>query len=146
MVEKTNISKMTKEEKKLISLKEAAQISGYSADYIGQLIRAGKITGKQVYINVAWMTTAEAVLNYKSKSKIEQNEKNIKNFFTRYKSKIGMEINIFQLFFQNFKSFLPIFLIVIISFILLSSSVLYFLFNKSQNDNTNSNQGETVSY
>lgn len=40
-------------EEKLISLKEAARISGYAPDYIGQLIRKGKIAGKQVYYNVA---------------------------------------------------------------------------------------------
>ncbi len=47
-----------------INLKEAAQITGYSADYIGQLIRAGKLEGKQVYSNVAWMTTREALEAY----------------------------------------------------------------------------------
>lgn len=47
-----------------ITLKEAAQITGYSADYIGQLIRAGKLEGKQVYSNVAWMTTREALEEY----------------------------------------------------------------------------------
>lgn len=47
-----------------ISLKEAAELSGYSADYIGQLIRRGKLPGKQVFSNVAWMTTEEAVIEY----------------------------------------------------------------------------------
>lgn len=48
----------------LINLKEAAALSGYSADYIGQLIRKGKLPGKQVYSHVAWMTTRDAVLAY----------------------------------------------------------------------------------
>jgi hypothetical protein len=52
----------------LITLKEAAEISGYAPDYVGQLIRKGKIYGKQVYFNVAWMTTREAVLSYIEKS------------------------------------------------------------------------------
>jgi hypothetical protein len=52
----------------LISLREAAKISGYSPDYIGQLIRSGKIPGKQVFSNVAWMTTEEAVLAHMAKS------------------------------------------------------------------------------
>ena len=52
-------------DKNLITLKEASKISGYSSDYIGQLVRSGKIPGKQVYYNVAWMTTASDVLNYK---------------------------------------------------------------------------------
>lgn len=55
---------MTNDPKKLISLKEAARISGYSSDYVGQLIRSGKLEGKQVFSNVAWMTTEEAVLKY----------------------------------------------------------------------------------
>jgi hypothetical protein len=55
---------MTEENKKLISLKEASKISGYSADYVGQLIRAGKIEGKQVFSNVAWMTTEDSIQKY----------------------------------------------------------------------------------
>jgi len=47
-----------------ITLKEAAALTNYSPDYIGQLIRAGKIKGEQVYNNVAWMTTEEEVLAY----------------------------------------------------------------------------------
>jgi len=56
---------MTKD--KFISLKEAAELSGYSSDYIGQLIRQGKLPGKQVFLNVAWMTTKEAVEEYMRK-------------------------------------------------------------------------------
>lgn len=57
-------------EKGYISLKEAAQLSNYSPDYIGQLIRAGKIRGEQVYSNVAWMTTEEEIDAYlKNKSR-----------------------------------------------------------------------------
>ena len=51
-------------EKKYISLKDAARISGYSSDYIGQLIRNGKLEGRQVFSNVAWMTTEEAIHTY----------------------------------------------------------------------------------
>ena len=54
--------------KKYITLKEAAKISGYSPDYIGQLIRQGKIVGKPVYCNIAWMTTEEAVQSYLKRS------------------------------------------------------------------------------
>ena len=52
------------QEKGYITLKEAAAISNYSADYVGQLIRAGKIEGEQVYSNVAWVTTEESVKEY----------------------------------------------------------------------------------
>ncbi len=54
---------------KHISLKEAAAISGYSPDYIGQLIRAGKLPGEQVFLNVAWVTTENAVRDYIESSK-----------------------------------------------------------------------------
>ncbi len=47
-----------------ITLRQAAELSGYSPDYIGQLIRKGKISGKQVYSNPVWMTTESEVLEY----------------------------------------------------------------------------------
>jgi hypothetical protein len=47
-----------------ISLREASAMSGYTPDYVGQLIRSGKLPGKQVFANVAWMTTEEAVRSY----------------------------------------------------------------------------------
>lgn len=47
-----------------ITLKEAAELSSYSPDYVGQLIRAGKIEGKQVYSNIAWVTTEESLRAY----------------------------------------------------------------------------------
>lgn len=49
-----------------ITLREAAALSNYSPDYIGQLIRRGKIRGEQVYSNVAWVTTEEEVRAYMS--------------------------------------------------------------------------------
>lgn len=52
------------QEKGYITLKEAADISHYSADYVGQLIRAGKIEGQQVYSNVAWVTTEASLREY----------------------------------------------------------------------------------
>lgn len=52
------------QEKGYITLKEAAKIADYSPDYIGQLIRSGKIRGEQVYANVAWVTTEEEIQSY----------------------------------------------------------------------------------
>jgi hypothetical protein len=52
---------------KYITLKEAAEISGYAPDYIGQLIRSGKLAGKQIYYNVAWVTTETALHEYLAK-------------------------------------------------------------------------------
>ncbi len=42
-----------------ISLKEAAQNSGYHSDYIGALVRSGKIAGKKV--GNRWMVSKEEV-------------------------------------------------------------------------------------
>lgn len=58
---------MTEQKEKYITLKEAAKISGYAPDYIGQLIRKGKLKGKQVYCTVAWMTTEDAIRGYSQK-------------------------------------------------------------------------------
>jgi hypothetical protein len=55
---------MKSKKDEFITLKEAAEISGYAPDYIGQLIRQGKIEGKQVFSNVAWVTTEEALRSY----------------------------------------------------------------------------------
>ena len=56
-------------QKDQISLKEAAEISGYTPDYLGQLIRSGKLQGEQVYLNVAWVTSETAVIEYMKKNK-----------------------------------------------------------------------------
>ena len=55
--------------KEHITLKEAAVLSGYSSDYLGQLIRKGKLAGEQVYSNVAWVTTEKDVMSYLQKTK-----------------------------------------------------------------------------
>ncbi len=52
-----------------ISLREAAAMSGYTPDYVGQLIRSGKLPGKQVFANVAWMTTEDAIRDYMGKKR-----------------------------------------------------------------------------
>jgi hypothetical protein len=58
-----------KETAHYITLKEAAKISGYTPDYLGQLIRKGKLEGKQIYLNVAWVTTEQALRNFLQKNK-----------------------------------------------------------------------------
>ena len=63
------MGKQKKTQSKYITLKEASQMTGYSPDYLGQLIRKGKLEGKQVYLNVAWMTTEDAVREYFEKNK-----------------------------------------------------------------------------
>lgn len=51
-------------DKSTITLKEASELSGYTPDYIGQLIRQGKLPGKQVFSSVSWVTTEDAILDY----------------------------------------------------------------------------------
>ena len=53
-------------EKGYITLREAAEFANYTPDYVGQLIRAGKIKGEQVYSNVAWVTTEDEIQAYLS--------------------------------------------------------------------------------
>ena len=50
---------------KKISLKQASKISGYSFDYIGQLIRTGKLKGKNIKTQVSWLVSKEEVERYK---------------------------------------------------------------------------------
>lgn len=61
--------------KTYMTLKEAAEKSGYSADYIGQLIRNGKLSGKQMYSGVAWVTTEDALNEYLKNSRGEKKSK-----------------------------------------------------------------------
>lgn len=52
---------------KLISLKQAVEISGYTQDYLGSLIREKKLKGKK--IGRDWFTTEEALKKYISTKK-----------------------------------------------------------------------------
>lgn len=118
-----------KSKEKWISLKEAAKISGYSADYIGELIRKGKIPGKQVYCNIAWTTRAEALLEYKEREKKRKESKsNLKDkaleFLKETKQKIFSELRVLKLFVKTFKYVLPIIIILILSF----SILLFYVF------------------
>lgn len=47
-----------------LTLKEAAELTEYTPDYLGQLLRAGKIEGRQVYSNVAWVTRESSLREY----------------------------------------------------------------------------------
>lgn len=82
-----------------ITLKEAAKISGYSADYIGQLIRKGKIRGRQVYTNIAWVTTEEDLRAYLSGQGLkEKKEKQLPAFLGRTLSHSGWPMRLMRLF------------------------------------------------
>lgn len=133
-------------DKKLISLKEASELSGYSSDYIGQLIRSGKIFGEQVYTGVVWMTTEDEVLSYKNKSKQKSvNKTKINNgFFAPLKKKLSIELSIFKIFFKTFKSAFILLFILILLIIFLFSYIL-FTINKSTTHKTElNNVGEVL--
>ena len=121
-------------EKALISLKDASKVSGYSSDYIGQLIRAGKIPGKQVCCTVAWMTTIDAVMAYKNKGKADAKLSFKEKLINRFRMLI-MELDIIKLFFKTFKYSFPLLLVIIISFSLLSFYIIYITLDKNIDNN-----------
>ena len=51
-------------DEKYISSKQAAKITGYSSDYVGQLCRLGKVRSKR--IGRDWMISERSILNYKN--------------------------------------------------------------------------------
>lgn len=81
--------------KKIISLNQAAQISGYTQDYLGYLMRNGEIKG--VKKGRVWFTTEEDVKDYLFKKKIRHNKIALSGFFspTRTKNIIIATIIIF---------------------------------------------------
>jgi hypothetical protein len=58
--------KMKYEEKKLISLRDASKATPYSSDYLGLLVRKGKLDGEK--IGGKWYTTREAMQEYIQKA------------------------------------------------------------------------------
>ncbi len=116
---------------KWIPLKKAAEISGYSPDYIGHLIRQGKIPGKQVYYNIAWMTTAEAILSYKQREQKRKNKTGFKektiDFFVETKQKFVWELGVMKMFCKTFRHVLPFIILLIISFSLLIFYIFFTL-------------------
>jgi len=80
-------------DKGYITLKEAAKIANYSPDYVGQLIRAGKIHGEQVYASTAWVTTPDEVLAYlENKQRIVSRAQWFKFTMLRMKSSIAVYV------------------------------------------------------
>lgn len=127
------------DEKNLISLKDAAKISGYSADYIGQLIRAGKIPGKQVCCTVAWMTTADAVMAYKNKGNANA-KLSLKEKFQNQSRMMVMEMDIIKLFFKTFRYSLPLLLAVFIIFLSLGFFTAYLIGQKTNLNSSTTNK------
>ena len=82
--------------KKIISLNQAAQFSGYTQDHLGFLIRKGEIRG--IKKGRAWFTTEEEIKNYLFKKKVRSNHFAISEFFSisRTKNIIIVAIIIFS--------------------------------------------------
>lgn len=66
--------------KKAISLNQAAELSGYTQDYLGYLIRQGEIKG--VKKGKTWFTTKEEIKDYLFKKKVCHQEFAVKEFFS----------------------------------------------------------------
>lgn len=81
-----------------ITLKEASECSGYTPDYVGQLIRSGKIPGKQVYSNVQWVTTKEAVTEYIAMSKGKKQPTSDVSRFGEFPVKVLQEKTLSQIY------------------------------------------------
>lgn len=71
---------MTKLSKNMISLNQAAKISGYTQDYLGYLVRQGEI--KAVRSGRNWFTTEEQIKEYIFRKKIRSEELALKEFFS----------------------------------------------------------------
>lgn len=65
--------------KKVITLHQASQISGYHQDYLSSLIRKNEMKGQKMGGN--WFTTEEEVRNYIFKQKIRHKNWIVKSFF-----------------------------------------------------------------
>jgi len=50
---------------KKLTLKQASRISGYSPDYIGQLLRTEKLKGKRIKTQVSWLVEKQNIENYR---------------------------------------------------------------------------------
>lgn len=109
-------------EKGYITLREAAEISNYAPDYIGQLIRGGKIRGKQVYSNVAWVTTEEEIRSYMSKK-------------TRCSDQTDDELERFEILGKRaFSIFLYVTIAILSLALLVVQYIFYVSFDKTMDD------------
>jgi len=50
--------------KKYLPLKKTAKLFGYSSDYIGYLIRGGRVRGKKVHKNLSWQVEKHSLIKY----------------------------------------------------------------------------------
>ena len=71
--------------KKIISLSQAAKISGYHSDYLSALIRKGELKGRKIGGN--WFTTEEELKNYKFKQKVRHKKFALVDFMSPGRTK-----------------------------------------------------------
>ena len=128
--------------KNLISLKEAADISGYSSDYIGQLIRGGKIFGEQVYSNVTWMTSEEDILAYKNKSRRVEKEQS--TFFLSKKRQIAIQFKILKIVFDNSKSAILLLAFLFFIFLLFVTLIFSIIFSNNNFSELNIQENDNI--
>jgi len=64
--------KNSRSRKNSLSLEEAAKISGYTPDYVGFLIRTGKIKGKKILGKASWLISDEEFKKYHSFKKYKK--------------------------------------------------------------------------
>ncbi len=66
--------------RKVVSLSEAAKITGYHPDYLSALIRKKELNGRKV--GKTWFTTEEALNDYSLKKKIRHKKFALAEFFS----------------------------------------------------------------
>lgn len=71
--------------KNVITLSQAAKISGYSQDYLGFLIRSGEMKG--IKKGRTWLTTEDEVRNYIFKRKVGKKDLALPLFLSRRRRK-----------------------------------------------------------
>jgi len=81
---------MTNDHRKFISLKEAGRLSGYSRTMLVSLSQ-WEAEGKQVFSNVAWMTTEEAMQKYLRRQETPAGKK---NWLLKFADKMRSSISI----------------------------------------------------
>lgn len=64
--------------KKIITLKQAAELTGYNQDYLGYLVRNGEIKAKKVGRN--WMTTEQEIQSFIFRQKVRSGNMAVKDF------------------------------------------------------------------
>lgn len=82
--------------KNVITLSQAAKISGYSQDYLGFLIRTGEIKG--IKKGRTWLTTEEEVKDFLFRRKVSKKDLALPEFLSRRRRKNILIATLFILF------------------------------------------------